>query len=100
MSERKQVRAATSQLASIVESADDAIIGMTLDGTILSWNPRAERIFGYSAEAVKGRPISILILPERADEVPRFLERVKRGVRVQPYEAVRRWNKRIVIDVS
>ncbi len=65
MSERKQVRAATSQLASIVDSADDAIIGMTLDGIILSWNPSAERIFGYSAEEVKGRPISILILPER-----------------------------------
>jgi len=46
MSERKQVRAASSQLASIVESADDAIIGMTLDGIILSWNPSAERIFG------------------------------------------------------
>jgi light-regulated signal transduction histidine kinase (bacteriophytochrome) len=88
MSERNQVRAATSQLASIVESADDAIIGMTLDGIILSWNPSAERIFGYSAEEVKGRPISILILPERSDEVPRILERVKRGERVEHYEAV------------
>src|SRR5712664_3860001 len=100
MSERNQVRAATSQLASIVESADDAIIGMTLDGTILSWNPSAERIFGYSAEEDKGRPISILILPERSDEVPRILERVKRGERVEHYEAVRRRKDGTLIDVS
>src|SRR6266699_1139190 len=53
MSEHKQLRAAHSQLASIVESAHDAIIGMTLDGIILSWNPSAERVFGYSAEKVK-----------------------------------------------
>ncbi len=100
MSERNQVRAANSQLASIVESADDAIIGMTLDGIILSWNPSAERIFGYSAEEVKGRPISILILPERSDEVPRILERVKCGERVEHYEAVRRRKDGTLIDVS
>src|SRR5260370_15434129 len=90
MSKHKQVRAATSQLASIVESAHDAIIGMTMDGIILSWNPSAERIFSYSAEEVKGRPISILIPPERSDEVPRILERVKREERVEHYETVRR----------
>jgi PAS domain S-box-containing protein len=100
MSERKQVRAATSQLASIVESADDAIIGMTLDGIILSWNQSAERIFGYSAEEVKGRPISILIPSERSDEVPRILERVKRGERVEHYETVRRGKDGTLIDVS
>jgi len=100
MSERKQVRAATSQLASIVESADDAIIGMTLDGIILSWNQSAERIFGYSAEEVKGRPISILIPPERSDEVPRILERVKRGERVEHYETVRRRKDGTLIEVS
>lgn len=100
MSERKQVRAATSQLASIVESADDAIIGMTLDGIILNWNHSAERIFGYSAEEVKGRPISILIPPERFDEVPRILERVKRGERVEHYETLRRRKDGTLIDVS
>src|SRR5713101_2361206 len=100
MSEPKQVRAATSRLASIVESADDAIIGMTLDGIILSWNQSAERIFGYSAEEVKGRPISILIPPERSDEVPRILERVKRGERVEHYETVRRRKDGTLINVS
>src|SRR5713226_368816 len=100
MSERKQVRAATSRLASIVECADDAIIGMTSDGIILSWNQSAERIFGYSAEEVKGRPISVLIPPERSDEVPRILERVKRGERVEHYETVRRRKDGTLIDVS
>src|SRR2546428_147706 len=100
MSEHKQVRAATSQLASIVESAHDAIIGMTLDGIILSWNPSAEKIFSYSAEEVKGRPISILIPPERSDEVPQILEKVKREERVEHYETVRRRKEGTRGDVS
>jgi len=100
MSEHKQVRAATSQLASIVESAHDAIIGMTLDGIILSWNPSAEKIFSYSAEEVKGRPISILIPPERSDEVPQILEKVKREERVEHYETVRRRKDGTLVDVS
>src|SRR5712692_4168177 len=81
MSERKQDRAVLFHFASIVESADDAIISTTLDGIILSWNPAAERIFGYSLEEVKGRPISILVPQERFDEVPQILSRVKRGER-------------------
>jgi len=100
MNKRKQVRPATYQLALIVESADDAIIGMTLDGIILNWNQSAERIFGYSAEEVKGRPISILIPPERFDEVPRILERVKRGERVEHYETVRRRKDGMLIDIT
>src|SRR5713101_6507609 len=100
MSEHKQLRAALSQLASIVESAHDAIIGMTLDGIILSWNPSAERVFNYSAEEVKGRPISILIPPERSDEVPRILERVKREERVEHYETALRRKDGTLVDVS
>ncbi len=76
MSKHKQLRTALSQLASIVECAHDAIIGMTLDGIILSWNPSAERVFSYSAEEVKGRPISILIPPERS---PMKFRRFLRG---------------------
>ena len=100
MSEHKQLRAAHSQLASIVESAHDAIIGMTLDGIILSWNPSAERVFSYSAEEVKGRPISILIPPERSDEVPQILERVKCEEKVEHYETVRRRKDGAPVDVS
>src|SRR6266699_3444213 len=100
MSKHKELRAAHSQLASIVESAHDAIIGMTLDGIILSWNSSAERVFSYSAEEVKGRPISILIPPERSDEVPQILERVKREEKVEHYETVRRRKDGTLVDVS
>ena len=100
MSKRKQVRAALSQLASIVDSADDAIIGKTLDGVIRSWNLSAERIFGYSAQEVKGRSISLLVPPDRSDEVPQILERVKRGERIEHYETVRRRKDGTLVDVS
>ena len=53
-----------------MESSEDAIIGKNLDGTITSWNAGAERIYGYSAAEAMGRPISLLMPPERPDEVP------------------------------
>ena len=64
---------ATQQMASIVESSDDAIISKDLNGIITSWNESAERIFGYMAEDVIGEPITMLIPPDRQDEEPRFL---------------------------
>ena len=78
-----------SQLAAIVESSDDAIIGKALDGTITSWNSGAEEIYGYRADEVKGRPISILMPPDRADEMPQILKRISRGERIRHYETVR-----------
>ncbi|MBI3911017.1 MAG: PAS domain S-box protein [Armatimonadetes bacterium] len=89
ITERKRAEEALRFLASIVESSDDAIIGKTLDGIIVSWNSGAERMYGYSAEEVKGRSISLLILPERPDELPRILERLRRGERIDHYETVR-----------
>jgi len=81
-----------SRLGSIVESSDDGIIGKTLDGTIASWNPAAERIYGYSAQEMIGRPISVLVPPDRPDELEQILERVRGGERVDHYETVR-WRK-------
>ena len=64
-----------------MESADDAIIGATLDGTITEWNRAAEVLYGYSAEEAVGQPISITVPPDRADEAAAIWERVARGER-------------------
>ena len=87
-------------LAAIVESSDDAIISKSLDGIIASWNKGAERIFGYLAEEVIGKPISILIPPDRHDEESVILECLRRGERVEPYETVRRRKDGSAVDIS
>ena len=103
---REAVRAlppwSPEHLAAIVESSDDAIIGKTLDGTITSWNPGAERIYGYRAEEVIGRPISILVPPDHSDELPPIFERLRRGERIDHYQTVRvhKDGKRIAISVT
>jgi PAS domain S-box-containing protein len=89
-----------SQLASIVESSDDAIIGKTLDGTIVSWNPGAERIYGYSAEEMIGEQISVLVPPERPDEVIQILKEIRWGKRVDHFETVRMRKDGTQINVS
>ncbi|KCZ72010.1 PAS domain S-box [Candidatus Methanoperedens nitroreducens] len=89
-------------LASIVESSDDAITGKTLDGIILSWNPGAEKIYGYSADEVIGKHISILVPPDHPDEIPQLLERIGKGERIEHYETtrVRKDGKRIDISLT
>jgi len=87
--ERRESEEALSQLASIVESSDDAIISTTLDHTILSWNKGAEKIYGYSAEEVKGRSVSILFPPERPEEIAHIFEKAKQGESLDHYETVR-----------
>jgi PAS domain S-box-containing protein len=77
------------QLAAIVECSDDAIIGKTLDGVITSWNHGAEMIYGYAAHEVVGKPMNFLVPPERSDEVPQILERIRSGEPVKHYETVR-----------
>jgi PAS domain S-box-containing protein len=86
LEERGRAEAEFAFAASIVEYSDDAIVGKTLDGVITSWNAGAERLYGYSAREVIGRwPIGITI-PE--DELPKILERVGRGERIDHYETV------------
>jgi len=87
-------------LAAIVESSDDAIVSKTLDGVITSWNPAAERLFGYLAEEVTGRPIAILAPPERENEMPAILERIRRGDKIRHFETVRRHKDGSLIDIS
>ncbi len=89
ITDRKQAEDKLRQLALIVKSSNDAIIGKTLNGIILSWNGAAERIYGYKAEEVKGRSISIIIPPDRWDEMSQIMEKINRGEGVQDYETVR-----------
>jgi PAS domain S-box-containing protein len=78
-----------NRLAAVVESSDDAIISKTLDSVITSWNRAAERIFGYSADEVVGKPITILIPHNLLDEEPSIVERLRRGERIDHFETVR-----------
>jgi len=91
---------ATQRIASIVESSDDAIISKDLNGVITSWNQGAERIFGYPAEEVVGKPITILIPPDRHNEELAILERIRRGERVEHYETVRMRKHGSRVDIS
>jgi PAS domain S-box-containing protein len=88
--------------AAIVQSSDDAIISKTIDGNILSWNPGAERMFGYSAAEAVGQSITMLIPPDEPDEFPSIMERIGRGERVSHYETVRQKNdgSRFHVSVS
>lgn len=87
-------------LAAIVESSDDAIVGMSLDGFIVSWNKGAERTYGYLADEVVGKPVTILIPPDRHNEEPAILERIRRGERVDHYETVRQRKDGRLVDIS
>jgi PAS domain S-box-containing protein len=78
-----------TQLAAIVQSSDDAIIGKTLDGVITYWNKGAERIYGYSAVEACGKPVSILIPSTRSNELTEILARIRNGERVESYETER-----------
>ena len=89
VTERKKAEETRLRLSAIVESSDDAIIGKTLDGIITSWNSGAERIYGYSANETVGQPISMLVPPDRPEEIPTILESIRRGEKVDHYETVR-----------
>jgi PAS domain S-box-containing protein len=90
ITERKQAEQKIIHLASIVESSDDAIIGKGLDGTVTSWNRGAEKIYGYSADEMIGRSVSLLVPPGRENQVPLILERIARGEHIEHHETVRR----------
>lgn len=88
------------RLAAVVESSDDAIIAKDLNGVITSWNRGAERVFGYPADEVVGKPVSILIPPDRYNEEPSILERLRKGERIDHYETVRQHKDGRLIDIS
>ena len=91
---------ATALLAAVVESSEDAIISKTLDGTILTWNGGAEHVYGYSASEAVGRPMTLLLPADRADEEAEILQRIGRGERVEHFETIRRTKSGSLIEVS
>ncbi len=96
--------AVAAQMMAIVDSSDDAIVTATvskdLNGIIASWNSGAEKLFGYTAAEVIGKPVTILIPPDRIDEEEQILGRIKRREQVIHYETVRRRKDGSEIDVS
>ncbi len=87
-------------IEAIVESSDDAIISKDLDGTIMSWNKGAERLFGYTAREAVGKSFAMLDVPERIDEMPDILTRLKHGERIEHYETARATKDGRRIDIS
>ena len=100
LTERSQAEQIRQLLASIVESSDDAIVSKDLNGVIASWNPGAERLFGYTADEVIGKSVSALFPPDRLNEESAILDRIRRGERIEHYETVRRRKDGSLIDVS
>jgi PAS domain S-box-containing protein len=98
--ERMRAERAAQQLVAIVESSDDAIISKDISGIINTWNQGAERLFGYTADEVIGRPVTILIPADRLSEEPAILARIRRGERVDHFETVRRRKDGSDIDIS
>jgi PAS domain S-box-containing protein len=98
--ERMRTQRSALQLAAIVESSDDAILSTDLAGIIATWNRGAERLYGFTADDVIGRPVSILIPPERPNEEPTILARIHNGEPLDHFETLRRRKDGGVIDVS
>jgi PAS domain S-box-containing protein len=100
ISEQRRREEAPLRLASVVESSHDAIVSKDLNGIIMSWNKSAERLFGYKADEVIGKPITILIPENRSDEERQILERIARGERVQHYETIRQRKDGSLVELS
>src|SRR5216683_3058350 len=89
-----------ARLAAIVTSSDDVIVSKTLEGTITSWNPAAERILGYTADEAIGKNIKLIIPPDRWGEEDEVLARIRRGERVEHFETVRRAKNGRLLNIS
>jgi PAS domain S-box-containing protein len=100
ITERKRLEDRNLRLAELVEASDDAIESIAMDRSITSWNRGAERIYGYSAEEMLGRPTSLLIPPEYEEEARLFREKLSRGEHIEHFETVRRRKDGKLIDVS
>jgi PAS domain S-box-containing protein len=102
ITEQKSFEGATSRLAAIVQTSDDAIVTKDLNGIITSWNNSAQRIFGYTEDEVLGKPITILIPPELQAEEKEILSRLRSGQRVDHFETVRiaKGGERVLVSLT
>lgn len=100
IAEMKRAERNNRLLSAIVDSSDDAIISKDLNGIITSWNKSAERLFGYTEAEIVGRPVTTLMPPDRMEEEPFILARIRKGERVDHFETVRRRKDGILIDIS
>jgi PAS domain S-box-containing protein len=100
--ERRKAEQDIRQLAALVQSSGDAILSMTVDGVMTSWNPAAERLFGWSAIEAIGRPASSLAPPDRVAEWNEIMERLRGGAQLEQFETVRvsKEGKQIEVSVS
>jgi PAS domain S-box-containing protein len=100
ITERKRIEGAALLLGAIVDSSEDAIISKDLNGIVTSWNKSAERLFGYSAAEMIGQPVTTLMPPDRQDEEPRILSRLRQGERVDHFETVRKRKDGSLLEIS
>jgi PAS domain S-box-containing protein len=100
ISERHDSEIRYRDIAAIVEFSEDAILTKDLDGIIMSWNQGAERLFGYTAAEVIGKPVVILIPTDRRDEEPAILARIRSGERIDHYETIRQRKDGSLVDIS
>lgn len=100
VTEEKKAEEIQRQLAAIVESSNDAILSKSLDGIVTSWNPGAERLFGYPAAEIIGRPITRIFPTDRLDEEPQILARLRNGASLEHFETVRVTKDGRRLDVS
>jgi len=96
----KEIEATLRQLASIVNSSNDAIISKTLEGLVVTWNKGAERLYGYTEAEVKGRSITLLAPPNQPDEIPWLIDRIRRDESVQHHETVRMRKDGTLVEVA
>jgi PAS domain S-box-containing protein len=100
VTERKRNEEQAARLAAIVDSSDDAIVGKTTEGVILTWNAGAERIYGYPAAEAIGKPMTMILPDDRPNEETEILERIRRGERVEHFETVRKTKQERLIHVA
>ena len=100
ITERKDEEELRARLAAVVETSHDAIISKTLEGIITTWNTGAQRIFGYRAEEIIGKPVTTLIPDDRLSEEPEILDKLKRKERIETYETIRKCKDGTLLNIA